>query len=138
MVGSNNRWFATADINWQKWSEFRYLGNNPGMKDNLRISLGGQFKPSAVDMGKYYERINYRAGFRFEQSYLEIKQTRINDIGISFGVGLPMKKSRSTMNIAVELGQQGTTANELIKETYVKFTVGTALQERWFLKRKFN
>jgi len=138
MVGSSNRWFATADINWQKWSEFRYLGNNPGMKDNLRVSLGGQFRPSAVDMGKYYERINYRAGFRFEQSYLEIKQTRINDIGISFGVGLPMKKSRSTMNIAVELGQQGTTANDLIKETYVKFTVGTALQERWFLKRKFN
>lgn len=138
MIGSSNRWFATADINWQKWSEFRYLGNNPGMKDNLRISLGGQFRPSTVDMGKYYERINYRAGFRFEQSYLEIKQTRINDIGISFGVGLPMKKSRSTLNIAVELGQQGTTANELIKETYVKFTVGTALQERWFLKRKFN
>jgi len=138
MIGSSNRWFATADVNWQKWSEFRYLGNNPGLKDNLRISVGGQFRPSAVDMGKYYNRINYRAGFRFEQSYLEIRQTRINDYGISFGVGLPMKKSRSTLNIAVELGTQGTTENELIKENYMRFTLGTALQERWFLKRKFN
>jgi long-subunit fatty acid transport protein len=138
MLGSTNRWFATADVNYQKWSEFRYLGNNPGMKDNLRISLGGQFRPSAVDIGKYYERINYRAGFRFEQSYLEIQNTRINDIGISFGVGLPMKKSRSTINIAVELGTQGTTDNGLIKENYMRLTIGSALQERWFLKRRFN
>lgn len=138
MVGSSNRWFATADVNWQKWSEFRYLGNNPGMKDNLRVSIGGQFRPAKVDMGKYYNRINYRAGFRFEQSYLEIRETRINDFGISFGVGLPMKKSRSTLNIAVELGTQGTTENDLIKENYMRLTIGTSLQERWFLKRKFN
>ncbi len=138
MIGSTNRWLATADVNYQKWSEFRYLGNNPGLKDNLRISLGGQFRPSAVDMGKYYERINYRAGFRYEHSYIEVKNTRINDFGISFGVGLPMKKSRSTINIAVEFGSQGTTNNTLIKENYVKFTIGSALQERWFLKRRFN
>jgi hypothetical protein len=138
MIGSNNRWFATADINYQKWSEFRYLGDNPGLKDNLRVSLGGQLRPSSVDMGKYYQRINYRAGFRYERSYLEIKQTRINDFGISFGVGLPMKKSRSTMNIAVELGRQGNTDSDLIQENYMRLTIGTSLQERWFLKRKFN
>lgn len=138
MFGHSTRWFVTADVNWQKWSEFKYLGNNPGIKDNFRISLGGQFRPSVVDIGKYYERINYRAGFRFEQSYLEIRETRINDLGISFGVGLPMKKSRSTMNIAVEVGTQGTTENGLIKENYVRFTIGTSLQERWFLKRRFN
>jgi len=138
MIGSTNRWFATADVNYQKWSEFSYLGNNPGMKDNFRVSLGGQFRPSPVDIGKYYERINYRAGFRFEQSYLEIRNTRINDFGISFGVGLPMKKSKSTMNIAVELGTQGTTDNQLIKENYMRLTIGTSLQERWFLKRRFN
>lgn len=138
MIGNTNRWFALADVNWQKWSEFRYLGNNPGLKDNLRISIGGQFRPSQVEVGKYYERINYRAGFRFEQGYLELQNTRINDYGISFGVGLPMKKSKSTLNIAVELGTQGTTDNGLIKESYMRFTIGTSLQERWFLKRRFN
>jgi len=102
------------------------------------MSLGGQFRPSPVDIGKYYERINYRAGFRFEQSYLELKNTRINDFGVSFGVGLPMKKSRSTMNIAVEVGTLGTTNNDLIKENYMRLTIGTSIQERWFLKRRFN
>ncbi len=138
MIGSTNRWLATADVNWQKWSEFRYLGNNPQMKDNLRVSIGGQYRPSPVDIGKYYERINYRAGLRFEQSYLELQNTRIKDFGVSFGIGLPMKKSRSTMNIAVEFGTQGTTDNGLLKENYMRFTIGAALQERWFLKRRFN
>lgn len=137
MIGSSNRWLATADVNWQQWTEFRYLGNNLQLKNTLRISLGGQFRPAVVEMGKYYERINYRAGFRFEQSNLEIKNTRVNDLGISLGVGLPMKKSRSTINIAVEVGSQGTTDNGLIKDNYVRFTVGAALQERWFQKRKF-
>ncbi|MEI8049172.1 MAG: hypothetical protein WCI92_17450 [Bacteroidota bacterium] len=138
MIGTTNRWFALADVNYQKWSEFRYLGNNPGLKDNFRVSLGGQFRPSTVDIGKYYQRVNYRAGVRFERGYLELQNTSINDIGISFGVGLPMKKSKSTMNIAVELGTQGTTDNGLIKENYIRFTVGSSLQERWFLKRRFN
>lgn len=138
MIGTTNRWYAIADVNWQKWSEFSYLGNNPGLKDNFRVSLGGQFRPSAVDMGKFYQRVNYRLGLRFEQSYLEINNTRINDFGLSFGVGLPMKKSRSTLNIAVELGRQGTTENGLIQENYMRFTIGSALQERWFMKRRFN
>lgn len=138
MFGNSNRWFATADVNYQKWSDFKYLGNNPGLKDNLRISVGGQIRPSTVDIGKYWERINYRAGLRFEQSYLELKNTRINDFGIGFGLGLPMKKSRSTINLAFELGSQGTKNNDLIRENYFRFTLGTALQERWFLKRKYN
>ena len=138
MVGSTNRWLAVADLKWQKWSEFTYLGNDPGLKDNLQVSIGGQLRPAIVDMGKYYERINYRAGFRFEQGYLELQNTRVQDFGISLGVGLPMKKSRSTMNIAVEIGTQGTTDNGLIKENYIRFTIGAALQERWFQKRKFN
>ena len=138
MIGSTNRWLATADVNWQKWTEFRYLGSDLHLKNTLRIALGGQFRPAIVEMGKYYERINYRAGFRYEQSNLEIKNTRINDFGVSFGVGLPMKKSRSTINIAVEVGSQGTTNNGLIKDNYVRFTLGAALQERWFQKRKFN
>ncbi len=138
MFGNSNRWFTTADFQYQKWSQFRYLGNNPGLKDNLRISLGGQLRPSPVDIGKYWERINYRAGFRFEQSYLELENTRINDFGISFGLGLPMKKSRSTINLAIEMGTQGTTNGGLIRENYFRFTLGTALQERWFLKRKYN
>jgi hypothetical protein len=138
LFGVTNRWFAVAGINWQKWSEFRYLGNDPEMLNNLRISLGAQFRPSVTNMGKYFQRVNYRAGFRYQQGNLVVQDTRINDLGLSFGVGLPMKKSNSTINVALEIGSKGTTANGLIQENYMRLTIGAALQERWFLKRRFN
>lgn len=108
------------------------------MLNNLRISLGAQFRPSVTSMGKYYQRINYRAGLRFQQGNLVVQDTRINDFGVSLGVGLPMKKSNSTINIAFEVGSKGTTANGLIQENYMRLTIGASLQERWFLKRRFN
>jgi hypothetical protein len=138
LIGSTSRWFAVAGINWQKWSEFRYLGNDPGMVNNLRLSLGAQFRPSVTNMGKYFQRVNYRAGVRYQQGNLIIDDTRINDLGLSFGVGLPMKKSNSTINVAFEIGSKGTTANGLIQENYMRLTIGAALQERWFLQRRFN
>ena len=42
------------------------------------------------------------------------------------------------MNIAVEIGTQGTTELGLIKENYIRVTFGAALQERWFLKKRYN
>ena len=138
MAGNGNRWLAMADVNWAKWSEFSYLGVNGGLKNNLRISVGGQFRQSPLDMGKYWQRVYFRTGLRYEESYLDIRNSKLNDFGISFGIGLPMKKSRSTINLAFEAGTQGTTANGLVRENYFRFTLGTALQERWFIKRRFN
>ncbi|MBK7173198.1 MAG: hypothetical protein IPH84_08185 [Bacteroidales bacterium] len=137
-LAKQNRWLATADIQYQKWEDFSFLGSSGLLKNSLRISVGGQYKPSPLDIGKYYNRINYRMGFKFEQSNLELRNTRLNDFGISFGIGLPMKKSRSTVNLAIELGTFGTTDNQLIKENYFRFTVGASMFEKWFLKRKYD
>jgi hypothetical protein len=137
-LSQKNRWMASADIQYQQWEKFSFLGTTDMLKNSLRISVGGQFKPSPLDIGKYYKRINYRFGFRFEQSNLELRNTRLNDFGISFGMGLPMKKSRSTVNIALELGTFGSTDNQLIKENYFRFTLGASMFEKWFLKRKYD
>ena len=133
-----NRWNVTADVNYQQWSGFRYFGSSQSLSNTFRVSLGGQFRPSTLDIGKYWKRINYRAGVRFEQSFLELRSTRLNDFGISFGVGLPMKKTRSLINIALEAGTFGTTENRLIKENYFRFTLGASVFEKWFLKRKYD
>jgi len=132
------RWNFAADIHYQQWSDFRFFGSSQSLSNTLRVSLGGQFRPSTVDIGSYWKRINYRAGIRFEQSFLEVRSTRLNDFGISFGVGLPMKKSRSLINMAFEAGAFGTTENRLIKENYFRFTLGASIFEKWFLKRRYD
>jgi len=40
--------------------------------------------------------------------------------------------------MALEVGQRGTLNDGLIKENFVRFTLGVAMFERWFIKRKFK
>lgn len=135
--GRADRWQVAADFQVQNWSQYSYFGSADSLRNNLRLSVGGQFRPSPIDLGKYWQRITYRAGFRYEQSYLDLHNSRLSEFGMSFGLGLPLKKG-STINIAVETGSLGTTQNGLIRENFIRLTVGSALYERWFLKRKYN
>jgi hypothetical protein len=77
-------------------------------------------------------------GMFYENSYLYLNGTQINSYGMTFGVGLPLSRSRSTLNLSAELGRIGTTSNNLLKEDYAKFTLHIMLNERWFIKRKFD
>lgn len=137
-VGRANRWNIAGDFQYQDWTDYKAFGISDSLRKSFRISLGGQYKPSPLDVGKYWKRINYRAGVRFEKSFLELRDKSLNEIGISFGVSLPMKKSRSTINLSFETGTFGTTDNQLIKENFFRFTIGAALSEKWFLKRKYD
>jgi len=125
-------------VKWQEWSSYTYLGKSDSLKNSLSLSAGGQFRPATNDISSYWKRITYRAGARFNQSYLYLNNTRINEFGISFGFGLPMKKTRSTLNIAFEAGARGTTQNNLIRENYFRFSLGASIFDRWFLKRKYD
>ena len=69
---------------------------------------------------------------------LIIEDQQIKDFGISFGVGLPLKRSKTSFNLAVEMGQRGTTDYNLIQENYTRFIFNMTFHERWFVKRKFK
>jgi hypothetical protein len=137
-LGRSNRWTIGTDFQYTQWSSYKFFGASDSLKNSFRFSLGGQYKPSPMDVGGYLKRINYRAGIRFEKSYLELRNTSLNEIGISFGLGLPMKKSRSTINLAFETGTFGTTDNRLIKENYFRISLGASMFEKWFVKRKYD
>jgi hypothetical protein len=42
------------------------------------------------------------------------------------------------VNIGLEVGQRGTVTNGLIKEQFFKVTLGFTLNDRWFVKPKFD
>ena len=124
-LGKTEKWLAGADIQWQQWEKYSYFGVTDSLKNSLRISLGGSFTPSISTVSGYWQRITYRAGLRYTQSYLELRGQRINEFGISLGIGLPLPRTRSTINLAAEFGSRGTISNNLIKENFVKFTLGS-------------
>jgi hypothetical protein len=87
---------------------------------------------------KYFDRCAFRAGFRYDTGYLNTKGYNIDDMRFSLGIGLPIQKSASMLNITLEAGQRGTTHMGLIRERYTKMTVAFSFQDYWFVKRKVN
>lgn len=140
-----DRWLVAADWAIQNWSSYRAFDQNPGLKNSMRISLGAQYVPNSKAMGdnSYLKRVNYRMGIRYAQTALELKSTQLVEYGASIGFGFPVGRNFlfqnfSMVNIGAEFGQRGTTSNGLIRENFIKATIGFTINDRWFVKPKFD
>jgi hypothetical protein len=133
-----NRWLVAMDINWRNWEKFKVFGTSDSLVNSMNIALGGQFTPNHSSISGYWKRVSYRMGARFEQTYLQLYGQQINEFGISFGLGLPLPRTLTTIDISAEVGRRGTTEKNLIQETFVNLTLGVSIYERWFEKRRYN
>ena len=140
-VGAPRKWFAGIEYTMLKSSQFsnRLLTNdNATFEDASTLSVGGFFIPEFDSFNRYWKRIVYRTGIRFEDTGLRINNEDIKEFGISFGVGLPVGRIFSNANLGFEIGSRGVDTSNLVKEKFVKFQVSLSLNDRWFEKRKFN
>ena len=138
MLRKTKNWMLAADYEWQNWSDFKAFNVSDSLQNSMQFSLGGEYLPNSTGVGNYFSNVTYRLGFRYNQTYLKLRNTRINEFGISFGFGLPLPRSYSSVNLAVEIGRRGTTASGLIQENFIKFTLGVSIKETWFIKRRYN
>ncbi|WP_439182356.1 hypothetical protein [Carboxylicivirga taeanensis] len=141
---------VTADYSLSKWSESSFPGLNSSttnenvftIGDEQSIAFGLEFIPNYRSANFYPSRIKYRIGTSYTQEYLVMPESaggdHLKDFGITFGLGLPLKRSKTSFNLAFEWGQRGTTNNSLIKENYMRLSMNLTLHEYWFMKRKFD
>ncbi len=137
ILKKQDKWLIGVDYQWQDWSGYSCFGKTDSLKNSYQISAGAEITPNNINASSYWKKMKYRFGFRYDKTYLQLKNTQIDEFGISFGLGLPLKKTRTSINVSMEIGQRGTTDNSLIQENFGRLTVGFNIQERWFVKRKF-
>mgnify|MGYP001024818594 CR=1 FL=1 len=134
-----NKLELNADYQFEQWTKARFLNESYFfLTDRSIFSVGGEYIPEKFSIRSYTSRMAYRAGLRYEKTYLNISNQQVNDFGISFGVGLPVYRSNSTINISAELGRRGNTSDDLVRENYVKLNLSVNLYDLWFVKRKFD
>ncbi len=137
-----------VDYFTQNWSSNDLLGQTGKFTTASRISAGFQYVPDKYSDGRsnYKKRINYRAGFSLSNSYLVLSQdVPITEMSFSLGLGLPLRKMRAgdtftqnILNLSIELGQRGTLESDLVKEQFIKVNFGFSINEKWFVKRKYD
>ncbi|MCG6189016.1 PorV/PorQ family protein [Maribellus maritimus] len=134
-----NEWEVNFDYYHQTWSDATFFGTiNPVLTDLNKFAIGAEWIPDKFSIRSYIKRVAYRAGIKYEKSYLMLNNQQINDFGITFGIGLPIYRSSSTINIAAELGRRGTKKDNLIEEKYAKLNLSVNLHDLWFIKRRYD
>lgn len=141
-VSEENKWYAGIEYSFQDALNFTdgVLDKNTKIsygKAN-RISFGGYYTPKINSISSYWQRITYRGGLKYKKTGLVVNNTSINDFGMSFGVGLPVGKQLSNLNMGIELGKRGELNSGLVKENYINFRLSLTLNDRWFQKRIIN
>lgn len=139
----NEKLSIGADYSFEKWDGI----NNSSQTDELTFlnrntyKLGAQYTPNRGDIRRFYNRWTYRAGLRYSNHYMQIQGHKMEDKAVTIGIGIPIKMSgMSNINVGMEVGALGTTNYGLIKQRYVKFSIGLSLfgEDYWFVKQKYD
>ena len=138
-----NNWAVGADFNWTQWSQFARQGMTQGLQNSWMASVGAEFTPKHTSISGYFTRVTYRFGGFYEHGFINLQgndglEHSINKMGVTAGMSLPLPRTLSKVNLALEAGQYGTREGGLIQERYAKVNVGVSVFEHWFMKRKYK
>jgi hypothetical protein len=141
-IGEARKWLVGTTMAFQGNGEFANYYNsaqNVHYEKYQKYAIGGYYIPNYTSFTSYMSRITYRAGLKYEKIGLVINNESINDVGMTLGAGIPIGAgSFSNINLGIEFGKRGTTSSNLVQENYLNFSVGFSLNDRWFVKTKFN
>lgn len=136
--GSDKHWFLGAEFTQRGAENFNSHSlalDNVKFNDAKSYRLGGYYIPNYRALSGVFNRVVYRMGMRYEDMGLNINGQDIDEFGISFGIGVPMRRTFSNINLGLEVGKRGTNKNGLIQENFFNAILTLSLNDKWFQKR---
>ena len=134
-----DKWMIQADVNYFEVGSYATTSGVPyRLKHTLQFGFGTEWIPDNSISSSYFKKIKYRLGAYYAPSILEVNNEQITDMGITFGMGLPLKKTLSRINFGIVYGMRGTVNNNLIQENYLNIIFGVSINDKWFKKYKYN
>lgn len=121
------------DYSLQDWATANYFGVQDSLRSCQRIAIGAEYRHDPLGK-KYSERMLFRIGGHISDPYIDIINSNIKNFGITFGVGFPLRNTKTYINASFEYGKKGTVST--LREDYCKLTISASFNETWFFKRK--
>jgi hypothetical protein len=137
-LAREDKWSLNLDYRATRWSDYRFFGETDAVTDNAyRIGVGGEFTPKATARD-YGSRITYRLGFSYGRDYVRLNNQDLPVFAGTVGASLPFKRSSDRIHTALEIGRRGTEPAGLARESFVRFSLGLSLVDKWFVKRRYE
>jgi len=138
----DGKFLVGADYSIGNWSALTIGGVNQQLQNTQTFNLGGQITPNINALSSYWSLVDYRLGLMYEKTYININNYNITQKAITFGLGFPLRSERSStfykINFSAEIGRRGTLMNGLVQDNYVNIHLAFTLNDRWFLKYRFD
>ncbi len=138
-VGKERKWFTGVQYTMNAMQNFSHEFislPNVGYENAYQFSLGGFYIPDYSSITSYWKRIVFRMGFRHELTGILINNFGLKETGVNFGFGLPLAGFSNT-NIGFEYASR-VADSKTYKENFWSFRIGFSLNDKWFIKRKYN
>lgn len=141
-IGQERKWFVGGEFELKKTSNFenRFINisrQSLFYEDGERFSAGAFYLPDYNSFTSYWKRVVYRIGLHNERTGLVVNNVPVHDFGMSFGLGMPLGYPNN-LNIGFEFGKRGSTFQGRIEENYFNINIGLSLNDKWFIKRKYD
>lgn len=137
-MGKNDKFTAGADIVYTKWSGASLPGTYGTLEDAISLHAGAEYIPDKYSNYSFFNRMEYRIGCRYGESYTLIGGDNLKEYGITFGTGIPMRRSRSRLSLVVDLSTNGNSSVGVPRETRLSVGASLNLFDYWFLKRQYE
>ncbi|MDR1950712.1 MAG: hypothetical protein LBP96_00600 [Bacteroidales bacterium] len=133
-----NRWVIGAEysmIDFTKYQEFSKT--DPNLSKAYTFRTGMELKGQRMD-NDFFNRLSYRFGCHYGTNYIIFQNSEIKQFGFNFGVGMPIRRTLSRIDFAVEFGRKGSVNAGQIQENYGRVIIGISAFDRWFVRGKFD
>jgi len=136
IIGRN---MVSLEGSMQSWGTEQFTTSRPAS----RVAVGYDYLPSGSVNASGLERWTFRLGGYYENTYYQLENgTGINQMGVTLGARYPLGGSANGLgagtafDVAIELGQRGTTDNNLTKEMFGKLSLELSVSELWFVRAR--
>jgi long-subunit fatty acid transport protein len=125
---------AALDFQTTFWSKYHSdISDIPfgkaALNNAYNFSIGTQFTPAPnLLTPKYYEIVQYRAGFR----YTQLPVSTASEFGLSLGAGLPLKEGGGLFDIFLEYGRRWDSNVNNYSENIFKIQIGFNAGRKWY------
>lgn len=139
-----DKWRAEFNYSRSDWRNSNFENARGFSSEGFTTAVSNNFKagfeyvPNRSDIRYYMRRVAYRAGFYYTGEYFKYAGNRVNTIGLTLGMTLPVYRWHNGITVGVELGQRYGTLPSMLKERFVNVNFSLNMFDVWFIKHKYE
>jgi hypothetical protein len=137
--GKKYKFTTGIDYIATKWSSSVIPGSTGYAADTRTLLFGAEYIPDKFSNYNFLSRVEYRVGGHIGNNYLIINGEQVKEYGASIGIGVPLPKTPSKVNLFLDFTRKtGSLATSIHNENYLTAGISLNLYDFWFVKRKYD